>query len=49
MSLFEGILVASLCVNAWGLWRIGKTEKDVEMLYEGVAMCMTKIGIAHDE
>ena len=46
MSVYEGLLIASLGVNAWALYRIGKVEKDIEMLYEGVAMCMTKLGIA---
>lgn len=48
MTVYEGLLIASLGFNAWALFRLGKAEKDVEMLYEGVAMCMTKLGIAHD-
>jgi len=46
MSVYEGLLIASMGFNAWALYRIGKTEKDIEMLYEGTAMCMTKLGIA---
>jgi hypothetical protein len=46
MSVYEGLLIASMGFNAWALFRLGKAEKDVEMLYEGVAMCMTKLGIA---
>ena len=46
MTVIEGLLIASLGFNAWALYRIGKAEKDVEMLYEGVAMCMTKLGIS---
>lgn len=49
MTIIEGLLIASLGFNAWALYRVGKAEKDVEMLYEGVAMCMTKLGMTHDD
>ena len=48
MTVFEGLLIASLGFNAYCLYRVGKAEKDVEMLYEGVAMCMTKLGMTSD-
>jgi hypothetical protein len=48
MTVYEGLLIASLGFNAWALFRLGKAEKDVEMLYEGVAMCMTKLGMTND-
>ncbi len=48
MTIIEGLLIASLGFNAWSLYRVGKAEKDVEMLYEGVAMCMTKLGMTND-
>ena len=48
MSVYEGLLIASLGFNAWALYRVGKSEKDVEMLYEGVALCMTKLGLSDD-
>lgn len=48
MTIIEGLLIASLGFNAWALYRVGKAEKDVEMLYEGVAMCMTKLGMTND-
>jgi len=46
MSVVEGLLITSLGFNAWTLYRVGKAEKDVEMLYEGIAMCMNKLGIS---
>lgn len=48
MTVYEALLIASLGFNAWALFRLGKAEKDVEVLYEGIAMCMTKLGIAED-
>ena len=48
MTIIEGLLIASLGFNAWALYRVGKAEKDVEMLYEGVAMCMSKLGMTND-
>lgn len=48
MTIIEGLLIASLGFNAWALYRVGKAEKDVEMLYEGVAMCMSKLGMTDD-
>jgi len=49
MTIIEGLLIASLGFNAWTLYRIGKAESDIEMLYEGTAMCMTKLGMTHDD
>jgi len=48
MSVVEGLLIASLGFNAWALYRVGKAENEIEMLYEGVAMCMTKLGMTND-
>jgi hypothetical protein len=48
MSVVEGLLIASMGFNAWALYRIGKVEKDIEMLYEGTAMCMNKLGLSEE-
>jgi hypothetical protein len=48
MTLIEGILIVSLLLNAYTIWRVTKTESEIEMLYEGVAMCMTKLGMTND-
>jgi hypothetical protein len=48
MTLIEGILIVSLLLNAYTIWRVTKTENEIEMLYEGVAMCMTKLGMTND-
>jgi hypothetical protein len=48
MSVIEGLLIASMGFNAWALYRIGKVEKDIEMLYEGTAMCMNKLGLSEE-
>ena len=49
MTVYEGLLIASLGFNAWALFRLGKAESDIEMLYEGTAMCMTKLGLTDDD
>jgi hypothetical protein len=49
MTLIEGILIVSLLLNAYTIWRVTKTENEIEMLYEGVAMCMTKLGMTKDD
>lgn len=48
MTVIEGLLIASMGFNAWALYRIGKVEKDIEMLYEGTAMCMNKLGLSEE-
>lgn len=48
MSLYEGLLIASLGFNAWVLYRMGKAEGDIATLYEGTAMVMTKLGMTDD-
>ena len=48
MTVIEGLLIASMGFNAWALYRIGKIEKDIEMLYEGTAMCMNKLGLSEE-
>ena len=48
MTVIEGLLIASMGFNAWALYRIGKAEKDIEMLYEGTAMCMTKLNLSQE-
>jgi len=49
MTLIEGILIVSLLLNAYTIWRVTKTENEIEMLYEGVAMCMTKLGMTNND
>jgi hypothetical protein len=49
MTLTEGVLLLSLSLNAYTIWRVTKTENEIETLYEGVAMCMTKIGLTEEE
>ena len=46
MTVVEGVLVISLLANAYCLRKITKAEADIEMLYEGTAMCMTKLGLS---
>jgi hypothetical protein len=46
MTVIEGILLISLLANAYCLRKITKAEADIEMLYEGTAMCMTKLGLS---
>lgn len=48
MNFYEGVIVATLVVNAWGLWRLGKAEKDIEMLYDGLAMCMSALNLTDE-
>jgi len=48
MSVVEGILLISLLANAYCLRKITKAEADIEMLYEGTAMCMTKLGLSEE-
>ena len=48
MTVIEGLLIASMGFNSWALYRIGKIEKDIEMLYEGTAMCMNKLGLSEE-
>ena len=49
MSVVEGVLVISLLANAYCLRKITKAEADIEMLYEGTAMCMTKLGLSEEQ
>lgn len=49
MSFVEGALLLSLGLNAYTIYRVGKTENDIETLYEGTAMVMTKLGMNQDE
>ena len=48
MTVVEGVLVISLLANAYCLRKITKAEADIEMLYEGTAMCMTKLGLSEE-
>ena len=48
MTVYEGLLIASLGFNAWALYRLGKAETDIATLYEGTAMCMHKLGMTDD-
>lgn len=48
MSIVEGILLLSLGINAYTLWRTTKAEHDIEMLYQGTAICMDKLGISQE-
>lgn len=48
MTVIEGILLISLLANAYCLRKITKAEADIEMLYEGTAMCMTKLGLSEE-
>ena len=48
MTVIEGILLISLLANAYCLRKITKAEADIEMLYEGTAMCMNKLGMTDD-
>lgn len=49
MTFYEGILLASLAANAYALYKLGKMEVDIDTMYQGLAMCMSEIGIAEDE
>lgn len=48
MSFVEGALLLSLGLNAYTIYRVGKTENDIETLYEGTAMVMTQLGMDQD-
>ena len=49
VSFVEGALLLSLGLNAYTIYRVGKTENDIETLYEGTAMVMTQLGMTQDE
>lgn len=48
MTFVEGALLLSLALNAYTIYRVGKTENDIETLYEGTAMVMTKLGMTDE-
>ena len=43
MTLFEGLIIVNLLVSLWLVYKLGKVDTDVEILYQGVA------GILDDE
>lgn len=49
MSLYEGIIVANLAVTGFLAYRYGKMSEEIKMLFEGTAMCMTKLGMTEDD
>ena len=48
MNIVEGVLLLSLGINAYTLWRTTRAEEDIKMLYQGTAICMDKLGISHE-
>lgn len=46
MTLYEGIIVANLLVTGFLAYKYGQMKSEIETLYEGVAMCMVKLGLA---
>jgi hypothetical protein len=48
MTLYEGIIVANLAVTGFLAYKYGQLRADIETLYEGTAMCMTKLGMTND-
>lgn len=48
MTVIEGILLISLLANAYCIRKVTKAEADIEMLYEGTAMCMNKLGLSEE-
>jgi hypothetical protein len=45
VSFVEGALLLSLGLNAYTIYRVGKTENDIATLYEGTAIVMSQLGI----
>jgi len=43
VTLFEGLIIVNLLVSLWLVYKLGKVDTDVEILYQGVA------GILDDE
>ena len=48
MTLFEGLVLANLLVSLFLAYRQGKMQVDIETLYEGLALTMTKVGMTND-
>lgn len=48
MNLYEGIIVANLALTGFLAYKYGQLRADIETLYEGVAMTMTKLGMTQE-
>ena len=42
MTLFEGILIANLVILCYCLYSIGSIKKEMETLFQGLAVVMTE-------
>jgi hypothetical protein len=42
INLFEVLLICNICISIWVAYSMGKTTKDIEMLYEGLAIAMAE-------
>jgi hypothetical protein len=49
MTFYEGAILLSLAANAYGLYKIGKMEVDIDTMYQGLALCMKEVGLEQDE
>jgi len=49
LSFVEGALLISLILNAYTIRRVTKTENDIETLYEGTALVMSKLEMTKNE
>jgi hypothetical protein len=49
MTLFEGIILANLAISVWLTYKMGTVEKELDTIYEGLAMTMQHTGLANKE
>jgi hypothetical protein len=49
MTLFEGIILANLAISVWLTYKMGTVEKELDTIYEGLAMTMKHTGLANKE
>jgi hypothetical protein len=49
MTLFEGLLLANLAISVWLAYKMGTVEKELDTIYEGLAMTMQHTGLANKE
>jgi|SaaInlLV_10m_DNA_1039704.scaffolds.fasta_scaffold55081_2 hypothetical protein len=40
MTFYEGIIALNLVVLLWTVYKVGKMDKDIEMLFQGLAAVM---------
>lgn len=49
MTLFEGLLLSNLAISVWLAYKMGTVEKEIDTIYEGLAMTMEHTGLATKE